>query len=77
MQCRASAMCSYVILLEVAHVADDSDPHEHGSCSEEDAADVVACDDLAEAGSTFTKLKVLQLAWICLYRRVPYSGSLF
>lgn len=50
MQCRASAMCSYVILLEVAHVADDSDPHEHGSCSEEDAADVVACDDLAEAG---------------------------
>lgn len=47
---RQRPICSYVVLLEVAHVADDSDPHEHGSRSQEDAADVVAGDHLAEAG---------------------------
>lgn len=56
-------VCSYVILLEVAHVADDSNPHKHGSCSKEDAANIVACDDLAEAGGG---LGESQAAAVCM-----------
>lgn len=47
---RLAAVWTYVVLLEVAHVADDADPHQHGSCPEEDAADVVAGDVLTEVG---------------------------
>lgn len=36
-------MWSHVVLLEVAHVSDDPDPHKHGAGPEEDAADVIAC----------------------------------
>lgn len=39
---------SYVILLEVTHVTDDSDPNKHGAGAEEDAAHIVACKDLRE-----------------------------
>lgn len=39
---------SYIILRKVAHVADDPNPDEHGACAEEDAANVIACEDLQE-----------------------------
>lgn len=39
---------SYVILPEVAHVADDPNPHKHGACPKEDAADIITCEDLEE-----------------------------
>ena len=42
-----------IILPEVAHVADDSDPHKHGACPEEDAADIITCEDLKETVDVF------------------------
>lgn len=39
---------SYVILPEVAHVADNPDPYEHGPCPEEDAADIITRENLTE-----------------------------
>lgn len=35
-----------IILLEVAHVADDTDPNKHGAGAQEDAAHIIACKDL-------------------------------
>ncbi len=43
---------SYVILPKVPQVADDSDPDKHGACPEEDAADVITCEDLRETNVT-------------------------
>lgn len=37
-----------IIFGKVAHVADDPDPDKHGACAEEDAANVVTCEDLEE-----------------------------
>lgn len=39
---------SYVILPKVAHVSDDPNPDKHRACPEEDAADVITCEDLKE-----------------------------
>lgn len=39
---------TYIVLLEVAHVADDTDPDQHGASAEEDAAHIVACEKLRE-----------------------------
>lgn len=85
LECTASAICSYVILLEVAHVADDSHPHKHGSCSEEDAADIIACDDLAEAGGVSKTegaavcldllVSACTLFWISILRMEPVTLS--
>lgn len=74
---RQPSICSYVVLLEVAHVADDSDPHKHGSRSQEDAADVVAGDHLAEAGGHSHAEGAAAGLDELLSIRVPYSGSLF
>ena len=38
--------CSYIILLKVAHIADDANPDKHCSCAKKDAAHIVACEDL-------------------------------
>lgn len=38
----------YIILPEVAHVADNPDPHQHGPCPEEDAADIITRENLTE-----------------------------
>lgn len=35
-----------IIFPEVAHVTDDPNPDEHGACAKEDAAHIIACDDL-------------------------------
>lgn len=67
---------SYIVLLEVAHVADDSNPHQHGSYSKEDAADVVA-HYILEKKQGSVKWKLLHFKQICSYQCVPYSGSLF
>lgn len=48
MFCVWQVIWSYIILPEVAHVADDPDPHEHGACPKEDAADIIICEDLEE-----------------------------
>lgn len=39
-------ICSHIVLPEVAHVADDPDPHKHGAGPKEDAADVITCERL-------------------------------
>lgn len=39
-------ICAHVVLPEVAHVADDPNPHEHGAGPEEYAADVIICENL-------------------------------
>lgn len=39
-------ICSHIVLPEVAHIADDPDPHKHGAGPKEDAAEVIACERL-------------------------------
>lgn len=72
-----SPIWTYVVLLEVAHVADDADPHQHGSCSEEDAADVVARDDLTGVGGVGKREGAADGVGRRSCRRVPCSQSLF
>lgn len=38
----------HVVLPEVAHVADDTDPNQHGAGTQEDAAHIVAGEHLEE-----------------------------
>lgn len=44
--CLISELWPYIILPEVAHVANDANPNKHGAGAEEDAAHVVARYDL-------------------------------
>lgn len=43
---RKLKICSYIVLPEVTHVADDPNPHKHGAGPEEDTADVITCEHL-------------------------------
>lgn len=43
-----STRVSYIVLLEVSHVAYDSDPNKHCACSEKDAADIITSENLRE-----------------------------
>lgn len=82
----SAAIWAYVVLLEVAHVADDADPHQHGSGSEEDAADVVARDVLPEvqgagdaraaAGDVESPAPSPTLFWISILRMEPTMHSM-
>lgn len=48
-------MWSHVVFPKVAHVADDPNPNEHGACAKEDAAHVIAREELKEKVHVFQK----------------------
>lgn len=83
--------CStYIVFLEVAHVANHTDPNKHGACAEEDAAHIIACKDLfkrrtnrliflpryTSAYEEHVSRKVLiTLVWISILRMEPMMVS--
>lgn len=56
----------YIILPEVAHVADDPDPDKHGTSPKQDAADIITSEDLKEKKWTPTNVKesLLYTVWM-------------
>lgn len=53
---------AYIVFLEVTHVAQHADPHEHGAGAQEDATDVITCQSLSN--SVFFNPDILvQIIW--------------